>query len=205
MAKFFRLVGNEWKKQFSKVATWVMIILLIIVTLFSSLTTNLDKLLESAYREEDSWEDALKSAKQSYEAVKNEADIDPEFVHLRKVDVDYYSYLLDNKISSDDWRYSTSYLSNMAVTDYGSLIYTMFSMRSYGAEELADRLFEIVEKKDLKAFYNWMFESALEEADPEEREKEKVRMELRIEEEQQKKLQETKVKKGIFSIDDLPF
>ncbi|MBQ7173375.1 MAG: ABC transporter permease [Clostridia bacterium] len=170
MAKFCRLIGNEWKKQFSKVATWIMLIFLTAVTLFSSLIGNANQVLESFYTPENYWQDDLQRAKQNYEELKSQYGPDEVWVKTAKVEVDYYSYLIDHAISSDDWRYETRWSSNLPDGERsGNIIHEMIYATVF-EEERAAKLSAMVENKDLAAYYAWTFEDVLKDSDPERRE-----------------------------------
>lgn len=135
--------------MFSKVATWIMVILLCVGTLGYSLILNLDRVIESFYDPSQYWQDQLDYARQ----YANEVDAygrPTDYALSCKVDVIAYSYLIDNNLSGDDWRYTTGLIENMA------------DAKVYGPDDLAARLQRIADNKDMKAYYEWKFEREME-------------------------------------------
>ena len=149
MAKFLRLVGNEWKKQFSRVATWIMLVLLVVSTIFFALVSGLsDRIITSFYSEDIFWQSELEYNEQYV----NEVDKDgnpTEYALDCQVHVAYYRYLIDRDVSPEDWRYKTGLIMDMALASVK------------GTKEEAARLTAIVEQQNVRAYYEWRLEQQI--------------------------------------------
>ena len=95
MARFFRLVKNEYIKVFKKLSTKIMIVLIIIcalglsgIALFAK--HNMESNNYSSY-------DATGDYQETIDWLKN-TNGDPNEIAM-------WQYLIDNDIDSDDWRY----------------------------------------------------------------------------------------------------
>ena len=149
MAKFLRLVGNEWKKQFSRVATWVMLVLLVLSTIAFALFAGLsERIVDVFYSEDTYWQSELEYNRQYANEVDQYGN-PTEYALDCKERVVYYSYLIDHGVSPDDWRYTTGIIMDMA------------RAKVRGPETEAARLSAIVEKQDVKAYYEWNLEKQI--------------------------------------------
>ena len=149
MAKFLHLVGNEWKKQFSRVATWVMLVLLVLGTIFFSLVSGLsERIISYVSNEESFWQSDLEYNRQYADEVDRYGN--PTSYALDcKVKVAYYTYLIDHGVKANDWRYTTGLVMDMAEA----------SVRG-SAEETA-RLTAILDRQDTKGYYEWRLEQRI--------------------------------------------
>lgn len=149
MAKFLRLVGNEWKKQFSRVATWIMLVLLVASTIFFAFFSGLSgRIFSSFYSEDIFWQSELEYNEQYV----NEVDKDgnpTDYALDCQVRVAFYRYLIDHGVSPEDWRYITGLVMDMAEA----------SVR--GTQEEAARLTAIVEQQNVRAYYEWRLEQQI--------------------------------------------
>ena len=91
MAKFLRLVGNEWKKQFSRVAIWIMLVLLVLGTAFFAFASGLsDRIFTIIYGEDSLWQNELEYNEQYASEVDKNGDPTPYALDCQ-VRVIYYT------------------------------------------------------------------------------------------------------------------
>ncbi len=146
MRKFFRLMQNEWKKLFCKKSTWVLLILLAVVTVGLGVLLIVNSTPREVYYHEN-----FESAKQHYEKVcaQMEADgISPDSADYReaRIQLEYYTYMGEHEFGITDWRIETGVLLNMCTAKVG------------GDTENYERFRAIVENEDLAAYHTYMYE-----------------------------------------------
>ncbi len=105
MTKMLRLVRNEWKKEFCKVATWVMVGLLAVCTVLSALS--------GAFSTVDPWisyqqpfEEFCQSEIEWYETMLTEGKDDEESLNFYRIEIEAYRIMLDAEMDWEDWRYT---------------------------------------------------------------------------------------------------
>ncbi len=105
MTKFMKLVKNEYIKNFKKVSTWVIFILVFLMIIGF---VSIQKVTQSFVN--DSWYHDM-----SQEEIKNMYSYDINYYETEKpenweVEVERYTYFIDNAIDYTDWRFSTANL-----------------------------------------------------------------------------------------------
>ncbi len=146
MRKFLNLMHNEWKKLFCKKSTWVLLILLAVVTIGLGVL-----LIANSTPSEVSYLENFESAKQHYEKIcaEMEADgISPDSADYReaRIQLEYYTYMDEHELEMSDWRLQTGVIRDMCVAKVG------------GDTENYERFRAIVEDEDLAAYHTYMYE-----------------------------------------------
>lgn len=126
-----------------------MLALLVLSTIFFALFAGLsDKIVGAFYSEDAYWPNELEYNRQYASEVDKNGN-STEYAIDCQVRVVYYSYLIDHSVSTDDWRYTTGLVMDMADA----------SVR--GPQKEAARLTMILEKQDIKAYYEWRLEKQI--------------------------------------------
>lgn len=143
MSKFFKLVQNEYVKLFSKVSTWVLCSLALLIFLLVPL------LMYTSYNDGNRYT-SMPEYNDKYdwllEVAKKEGN---------QLDVEKYTYLIDNDIPEGHWKHYTVNqlyaLKRQAQTGQGDLS---------EINQLISRLETMLSQNDWRAYYNMKIEEA---------------------------------------------
>lgn len=142
MAKFFRLVNNEWRKLFSKAGTWIMVILVCVLVLGITVLTLLTDLffsIDNVFTLEDSCRNEI-----SYytELLETAVDGDASDILDWKIQLTYNQLLLELEITDwNDWRYTSD------------AVYEAASFQCYGDTEAYEKYLTVLKENDHLAFF----------------------------------------------------
>ena len=116
MTKMLRLIGNEWKKEFAKAATWVMVILLAVLTVLFALSGLLSNLNEWIYEGESFKEYCENEIAWHEEMLLTGKDDEESLIYYRE-QIEAHRIMLDARLDWDDWRYAEG-LAHVAAEAY---------------------------------------------------------------------------------------
>ncbi len=150
MAKMMRLVGNELRKQFGRVITWILLVLLVLVATGSVGITLFGMLIEYASDSGvffgESAQSYFESNRAYYQAEIDKAspDTPAEDLFYWQSEVESYNILIEYGIESwDDWRYLSGAVSTAA------------QAKLMGDSATYNTLLEAIRENDTDAYYTW--------------------------------------------------
>ncbi len=138
MAKFGKLIQNEWRKQFRKVSVWVMLLILFLAAVGFALLNSTE---DFEYGRVESSDDYLRSQIQYYQRLLEEKNPgDEERLYYEK-QVELYQLYLDLKLPSDDWRLRRELVESALDAKYD------------GNTERYETLLRILRENDVAGYY----------------------------------------------------
>lgn len=143
MTKVLRLMGNEWRKEFSKVATWCMLVLLAVLTVLFAFLENITGLSDLLMLEQP-FEEFCRDEIAWYEQMLAEGKDDDESLSYYQTELEAYRIMLETEMDYDDWRYEQD-LARKAVEE-----------RFAGNEAAADEWMDVIRSNDTGKYFSMM-------------------------------------------------
>ncbi len=143
MAKFMRLINNEWRKLFFKAGTWVMLVFICVLAIGSTALSLLGQWILSDVSFDDSMQSYFESEAEYYEGLLKNADESlPEDVLAWQIELRYYRLLLELEITeSTDWRYTSG------------AVYEAVELQCRGELVTYQKYLEILQNKDAGGYF----------------------------------------------------
>ncbi len=143
MAKFLRLVNNEWRKLFAKAGTWIMAVLVCVlalgITALSLLANSLFSESSYVYTLEESCRDDIDYYTELLESVENGDSVNTLDWQIQ---LTYNQLLLELEITDwNDWRYTTD------------IVYEAASAKCKGDTATYEKYLAVIEKNDHLAYF----------------------------------------------------
>lgn len=143
MSKFFKLVQNEYVKLFSKVSTWILCVLALLIFLIFPLLMYINEKISYNYVDMPGYD------------YKYQWELEDAKAKGNQLDVEKYTYLIDNDIPEGHWKHYTVNqlyaLKRQAQTGQGDLS---------EINQLISRLETMLSQNDWRAYYNMIIEEA---------------------------------------------
>lgn len=142
MTKVLRLVKNEWKKEFSKVATWVMILLLAACTMLVALSGLFSSMGNWIYSD-ISFEDYCENEIAWLEELVLTGKDDEESLNYYRVQIEAHRIMLDAGMDWEDWRYVQGLANTASEAKYS------------GDTESYEAILAIIKSNDPTKYFAW--------------------------------------------------
>lgn len=142
MTKILRLIGNEWKKEFFKVSTWVTLLLLVAVTVFTALS-GLFSTFDSWIYAGSSFEEYCENEIAWNEEMLLTGKDDEESLNYYRVQIEAHRMMLDAEMDFGDWRYVQGLATTAAEAKYG------------GDSATYETLMTVIRENDPAKYFAW--------------------------------------------------
>ena len=119
MTKILRLIGNEWRKELSKVAIWVTVGILVLCAVFNVLSGWISSFDFSVF-EDTSFEEFCEGEISWNEEMLLSGKDDEESLNYYRVQIEAYRIMLDAEMDWEDWRYVQGLADTAAQAKYSS-------------------------------------------------------------------------------------
>jgi len=142
LVKILRLIKNEWRKELSKVATWVTVGILALCAVLSVLSGWFTSLHFSVFGEMPFEEFCENEIAWNEEMLLSGKD-DEESLNFYRVQIEAYRIMLDAEMGWEDWRY-TQGLADMAAE------------AKYSSDTVAyTELLDVINSNDPAKYFTW--------------------------------------------------